>query len=295
MRLLPLISPVILLASALGGSQLRSHAHDLREAQPPVHPSGFENLYVPSTTTLRAATAGYNQAAADIMWIRILGYFGKHMASDRQFMWLITFVDQLLDLDPLFRAVYQTSATIVKYGSTIDDESVMNSIRILERGMAQFPDDYDIVYDIGFNYRFEMKGKTPEEREAYQKKGMEYLELAANMPGAPWEYADLVGSLYQRGGETELARRYLTDVYLRTEEVALRKVIKKQLDTLGAGEALEALREEADAVEARRAESFPYVPLEFYLLLDGRSAVDPGDQDWRRLTGERRAPSAQEP
>ena len=59
-----------------------------------------EVLYIPSTLQLRLMTLGYDQTAADLVWVRTLEYFARHFDSDRKYRWLEHFLEQVL-ISPL--------------------------------------------------------------------------------------------------------------------------------------------------------------------------------------------------
>lgn len=271
MKLSPLSRLLIGLAAlttlVIVGQDRRTAARNHLLESPPDVPYGFQNLYVPSTPTLRVATAGYDQAAADLLWVRVLGYFGEHMATDKQYTWLEIFIEQILSLDPAFQKVYEIAAVIVLYGSDFSDENVRKSNRFYRLALERFPNNYEAAFSLGFNYYFEMKGKDEAERAELREKGLAYFTMAASMPGAPVDYQGLVASLYSQAGQVAVAQRHYIDLYLRTEDPVYRRVFKQRLEEQGVD--VSAIEAEYEAIEARRKARYPYLPFDTYLLLDG--------------------------
>ncbi|MFN3198314.1 MAG: hypothetical protein ACE366_07820 [Bradymonadia bacterium] len=263
------------------GFRYRSRADISRLRQPPEPPSGLQNLYVPSVTTLRMASAGYEQAAADLLWVRVLGYFGSHFKTDRQFMWLETFVDQIIALDPMFREAYETTAMMILYGSNITNESVASANRIYEAGMVHFPDDPRMPYNIGFNLYFEMKGETPQASERYRLQALDYFTLAASMPEAPLSYRGLLASLQTKAGRTALAQQHYLDLYLKTDEPAQKAYFRSKLEEAGVD--LKAIEAEFNAIDDRRKATHPYMTFDQYMLLDEQLTPPSPANTWTRL------------
>ena len=75
-----------------------------------------EVLYIPNVVQLRLMTMGYDQTAADLVWIRRSNIL-RHFNTDRRYRWLEHFLEQIIRLDPNFHKVYHragaTSSTVV--------------------------------------------------------------------------------------------------------------------------------------------------------------------------------------
>lgn len=244
-----------------------------------------ETLYVPDTRTTRLIFLGYDQAAADIMWLRCVEYFARHFTSDRRYQWLTHFVDQVIALDPRFRRVYHWAGASVLYGQTFTDNNVRLSNRFYEAAVKQFPEDSEAALRLGLNYYVEMKGNNEEERRKFQERGADYLEMAANMPGASPMILRLVASIRTKLGATDLALQSLLQLLEATEEPQQRAAIKARIEELGGGEAASALAEQMESFEKRRKASFEYLSPAFFLLLDANVHPESAqaDRGWREL------------
>ena len=245
-----------------------------------------EVLYVPSSTTMRMLCLGYDQAAADILWLRTLDYFGRHFISDRRYEWLEHLIEQVIALDPRFRRVYHWAGTNVLYGRRFTNANVRMSNYFYERALEQFPDDSEAAYRLGMNYLVELKGNDPETRLKYQEMGLHYIEMAANMFGAPARMKSLVSSLYSKLGKQRLAVQYLTELYLQTDDPAQKAEFLALLQQKRANVDLGELKREHEKFSKGWKAEFPYLSAEMYIAL-GQPGYDRntqrGDVDWRAL------------
>ena len=204
-----------------------SNARQLRDSDSFALPS--EVIYVPNTVQLRIMTLGYNQAAADIVWVRTLEYFARHFSGDRKYVWLEHFLNQINHLDPGFHKVYHWAGANVPYGRRFTNENVERSNYFYKAALERKPDDYEAAYRIGLNYYVEMKGKTKEESAKYREMGLSYLERAANTPGAPRRMRKLVASISSRLGKKQIALQYLIDMYMQSSDEEQRDILAQRI------------------------------------------------------------------
>lgn len=255
-------------------------AHDVRASNSIVQ--NAEVLFVPDTRLSRMITLGYDQAAADLLWLRTLGYFARHFSGSREYAWLEHFVEQIIELDPNFRKVYYWAGASVLYGRQFINKNVLLSNTFYEKAIERFPDDYEAAYRLGLNYYVELKSADPDESLRFREKGLSYLERAANAPNAPPEVVNLTASISKKLGKSQLARQYLVDLYIGTQDPIQREGLKARLDALdaqskdGAADAAVRFR---DAWQA----TFPYVPPPIYGLLGEPTTRTLPDRPWREL------------
>jgi hypothetical protein len=243
-----------------------------------------EVLYVPDTRLSRAMAMGYDQAAADLLWIRTIGYFSEHFTTDRRYTWLEHFVEQILELDPRWRLVYHWAGASVLYGRRFTNENINLSSGFYQRALERFPEDYEAAYRLGLNYYVEMRSADPAERRRYQEIGLSWLELAANMPSAPGNIRSLVASVSRRLGKSQLALQYLIDLYLSTDDPEQRAELRLRMEDMKAeqGDA-----EELAAAAARFQSSWksflPYVSPPLFALLGEPEQIGTPDRPWPTL------------
>ena len=257
------------------------HTRQLRDAESVT--ATEEVIYVPDVRLLRFMSLGYDQAAADFMWVRTLEYFARHFRTDRKYRWLEYFVDQVIALDPNFRKAYHWAGTNVLYGRRFIDENVLSSNRFYEKALDQDPDDYEAAYRLGLNYFVELQGKNEEERRTYRETGLAYLERAANTPGAPPRTRNLVASISGRLGKSQLATQYLIDMYIHTEDPESKASYKARLDAIRAEAGGDDFAAEADRFAQRWKANFPFTSQALYAIMGEPVRSSAGDVDWRTL------------
>jgi hypothetical protein len=232
----------------------------------------------------RLLTLGYDTAAADIMWMRAIQYFARHITTDRRFPWLEAFVEQLLTLDPRFRDAYFWAGTCLLYAGEITPERVHRANRLYQAAMERFPDDYEAPYRLGINLYSELRSEDPEQRAREQRRGLAYLERAARARNAPESVRGLVRGIAHRLGDHEVLFHALTDELARADDPELRATLERRLEELlqrmeRSGE-LRGLMEDGARRERERMSIAPYLdPLDFEHL----SPLTPAPLGWREL------------
>ncbi len=240
-----------------------------------------ETLYVPDLRLIRFMTLGYDQAAADLMWLRSIGYFARHFNSDRNYPWLEFLLDQVIALDPKFRRVYHWAGANVLYGQQFTNPNVLRSSRFYELALQHFPDDYEAAYRLGLNYYIEMKSNDPDELRGYKEKGLGYLELAANIQGAPANLRSLVASISRKLGKEQVALQYYIDQYIQTDDPGTRIFLKNRIEEIRRKTSeTDDFTKEAMDFQARWQQRFPYLSPTLFTLID---SPEPKDCDWRQL------------
>lgn len=265
-------------------------AHQARDRDPLV--ATAEVLYVPDTRMLRVLFLGYDQAAADVVWVRTLEYFARHFNGDRQYRWLEHFLDQVIELDSRFQKVYHWAGANVLYGRRFTNANVRLSNRFYELALENDPNDFEAAYRLGLNYFIELKSDDPDERRLFQEKGLAYLEMASSMPGSPDRLKSLVAGISSRLGKQQLAQQYLIDLFLTTndpdQKESLRHRIERMRQEMGQGVAAHA----AERFEENWKDTLPYVPPALFALLGEPDSKRVADVDWRTLTPASHEPAA---
>lgn len=242
-----------------------------------------EVLYVPDVRTTRIIGLGYDQAMADLMWVRTLGYFGKHFSGDKDYRWLEHFIEQIMQLDPKFRKVYHWAGTNVLYGRAFTNQNVRISNRFYKKAIERFPDDFEAAYRLGLNYYVEMRADDPVEKRKFREIGLSYLEMAANRPDAPDRIRSLVASISSKLGKQQVALQYLIDLYVKTTDEKTKESIKSRIDELRGAQDKSTVLAAAQAFETKREALTPYLPPGLYALMGEPESIDQRDVDWRTL------------
>ena len=229
-----------------------------------------EVVYVPAEAQSRLIYLGYDQAAADVLWIRSINYFARHFIGDREYPWLSHFIDQVITFDPKFHDAYLWAGSSLLYGRMLSNEVVREANVYYERALKVFPNDHESAYRLGMNYHAEMQSEDKTERAEFRRKGLYYLELAANMPDAPNRITELVAALNLKYGSDQLAIQYLTDLYLRTDDEKERARLEIRLSALQKESGLGSQSHLLEKFRTDWLRELPYANRIFYGLLKSK-------------------------
>lgn len=185
--------------------------------------------FLPSGRHLKALTLGFSNLAADVLWIRAIGYFGGHALTDREFPWLHHILDQVTTLDPPFRYPYLFGGIVL----SLEHQSSEQSIALLTKGMKQYPGDWRFPFYIGFNCFYHQQDPA---------RAAEFMRYAASLPGRPQYLPRLAASLIAESGRLEAAIRFLETIAEGTRDEGERASIGEKIADLRAGRVPEALR-----------------------------------------------------
>ncbi|HTR49883.1 MAG TPA: hypothetical protein VMJ10_04190 [Kofleriaceae bacterium] len=256
--------------AALGGARLAGLA---AEAERP-HETAAEP-YAPSPVAAPIVFVGYREAAADLMWVRFLGYWGS---NDATWQAIAGVVDAVIALDPKFKRIYVSGAhamMIAEYG--VGQDTFLHAIDVLERGAAEFPDDYKIPELAAEIYTGDLKTTDPALRRAWDEKGTSWMEKALRKPGAPAWAATWAAHMRTKLGQQQQAIANLREMILLTGDIDARKRMLDKLAELEHSDSAELASEmyaEQHAFESAWHAERPKLPRTMFVLLGAR--LQPG-------------------
>ena len=235
-----------------------------------------DRYYLPPSKWLRVFSLGYTEAAADLVWGRTILYFGEKMAGNSDEGASAYFMNYLLsavDLDPKFRSCYTDGSTLTLFQNhgRVTMKSIQMALDLLERGISAFPDDGEIFFTLGFMHYYEMRRFLPDddsdpETRRHSALGRYYIGRSALMKGAPPYATMLSASLMMRSGIDEAVLDHLKSMLLQeTDESVRAELIAKIRAALG--KTVENDIAETEKLQADWKKKMPYVPYDFYLLL----------------------------
>ena len=193
------------------------------------HRSFEQFLYLPSGRHTKALTLGFSNLAADVLWVRAVGYFGGHMLTDLEYPWLYRILVQVTTLDPPFAYPYLFGGMALSLKAESGDES----IAMLSRGMTNYPGDWRYPFYIGFNAFYNQRDP---ERAAY------LMRHAASLPGSPEYLPRLAASLLAGSGRLDAAVRFLETMAEGTRDESARANIYRKIGDLRANRLPEKLK-----------------------------------------------------
>jgi hypothetical protein len=253
---------VAALAALLGARVARGLATDDRPRDL------VDTPYAPLQGTAPYVSLGYRELMADLLWLRLNGYFDDDRSTADGVAGL---VEAIVALDPHFHRAYEWGAreiTLARYG--VDEHSYLRATAVLERGTEVFPDDWRLPYLAGQIYTQDLVTQDAAQRRAWDEKGTLLIETAIRKPGAPAEVAEWAAVMRTKLGEHERAVQGLREMLLVTSDT---KAQQRLVDRLAELEKRDADELRVELTEARirfdRAwqADRPLLPATMYVLI----------------------------
>lgn len=256
-----------MLALVLGAHGLGTVANASRARWPKT----LDLPYAPSPGAAPYIALGYRELAADLLWIRALGYVG---GDDDQAVATSALVESIVALDPTFERIYGWGALAISAtGSNASNDDLLAAIRILERGMARFPNSYVLPLYAGQIYTVDLHSDDPVVTRRWQLEGARMLERAVRVPGAPAELGTFAAHLRTKLGQRDKAIRDLRELIVYTSNAKQREALIQKLAKLEESDAGE-LAYELDTERLRFEETWraerPELTRTMYILVGPR-------------------------
>lgn len=225
-RAAALTAVALLLAAALAGQVVLQRGFERRFAR-----RGEERLlYLPSGKHLEIVSLGFPSLAADLLWMKAIGYFGSHALTDLQYPWLAHILDLVTTLDPQFRYPYYFGGIVLSVAA----EHAEESNRLLRKAMLRYPGDWRFPFYTGFNH-FYYLGDS--------ERAAAFISYAASLPGSPEYLPRLAASLLAESGSLDAAIRFLEVMAENTRDESVRRGIEVKIANLRAGRVPTAIRD----------------------------------------------------
>jgi hypothetical protein len=256
---------LLIAATALAGA--RAARTSLSSARSGV----IADPYVPSRQAAPYVALGYREAAADVLYVRLVGYFADFNSSADA---VAGMAEAIATLDPSFHRIYDMGAnamTLARYG--VDQSIYRRAIALLEKGMKEFPTDWKLPYLAGQIYTQDLRSDNPADKRAWDERGTLLIESALRKPGAPQEAANWAAVMRTKLGQHERAVSGLRELILITHDEAQRRRMLEALAQLEEDDsgsvAAEVLEERLKFERTWRAERRT-IPQTMFVLLGGR-------------------------
>ncbi len=272
-RITVVVLVALLAALPIGLDRLRSRAASAwTEAQ------RYEDVYyLPPREWLPALSLGWDEALADLIWMRALIYYGDELAHGGDVEFVFHYGEAIETLDPDFVAVYHWVGTAGLYRpQAITTADIERTVDFMERGAHHHPLDGDLAWALGAVLAFEL-APTLEDQDAAnaaRARAVPFLLRAQRLGAAP-DWAGLSNAaLLARMGRDDRAAQLLEEALEQTDDPVYRERLMGRLRQIRgsiAADATDAMLAEED--RARR-ERFPYAPRSLFLLLGERPPVD---------------------
>jgi hypothetical protein len=228
-------------------------------------PKAASTLLVPPVEVIRFAP--YRELVADLLWCRLLVYYGSNWLGEGDLSQVEDLLDAILVLAPKFKSVYEWASFAVTYRTgTANQEEFRSSVRYLEMAMWQFPDDYRYSWLAGTRYYLDLWSPDESTRRRYRERGAELIEQAMTKPDAPQDLATTAANMRGKLGQHQRALDNLRQMILSTSDEAARAKMLQRVRIEDPGLADE-LEKAARALQQGWLDKLASVPLDFYILL----------------------------
>jgi hypothetical protein len=235
--------------------------------------------YAPAPETAPLVTLGYRELFADLLFLRLKGYFGTANTANG----IAGLVEAIIALDPQYHRAYEWGARAITMASRgVDNAALLRALAVLDEGAQQFPTDWKLPYFAGEIYSQDLQTKDPAERRRWDERATLLTESAIRKPNAPAEAATWAATMRTRLGQHQRAVDGLREMLLVTnDDNARARLIAKlaDLESTGANDLAADLIEARHRFEAEWLAARPAVPITMYLLVGAprRPGFDLGD------------------
>jgi len=153
----------------------------------------------PHAPSIRMASLGQHTLVADLLWVRTVLAFAEIYVkpTPKGIEWLGAMVDTVCALDDSWRSAYFYGGSFLRVVGDIE-----HSDAIFKAGHQALPDDPFFPFSLGMN-AYLARGDT--------EAALQWISVAAALPGAPDWYQAAVAGFIQEGGDRRAALHYLEE------------------------------------------------------------------------------------
>jgi hypothetical protein len=195
-------------------------------------------------------SAGNKRLITDLLWVQTLIESDlEHYAARDLKSWMFLRFFTISTLDPYF---YENYVWGGQFLSIVKDD-LLGAVKLMERGIQFYPDDYRLNYNLGFTYYFELGD---------YKKGVVFLEKVKNHPKAPHFIHSLIMKMkIETGFDYNIVLSLIYDLMMGTPDEALKTKLSADFHSLKAERDLICLNSGKTDCETLDAYGVPYVKI----------------------------------
>src|SRR3989304_285192 len=171
---------------------------------------------LPKGEYLKPVVLGYEQLAADIIWLQAIQVIGEDTVTPNGYGWIYHALDVVTTLDPEFSYAYQFGGVTL----SVLGRAPEKSNALLLKGMRVNPDVWQIPFYIGFNNFFYLNDYG---------RAAEFMAKAAELPGHPAYLPKLAARLYVQAGDPDVALDFLLRMYKETADEKVRATLGQRI------------------------------------------------------------------
>jgi tetratricopeptide (TPR) repeat protein len=176
-------------------------------------------MFLPPPAALRAASLGFQNVAADVIWLLTIQYIGDHILTDQNLPELFRLIDTVVTLDPHFVEAYTLGALFMNYSGG----NVPGAIALLERGVRANPTRWELPHDLARTYYLDLKDYP---------KALHWFEITDRLPGRPGYVPRFIARLYAKTGERETALEWWQAIRDSAASAWVREIAEREIAKL---------------------------------------------------------------
>lgn len=178
-----------------------------------------ELAFLPRGEYVKPLLLGYQQIAADFVWLRSLQVLGQHTLSPQEYEWLYKSLDLITTLDPHYAYAYHAGGVIL----TELAHRVDLSNQLLEKGLQTNPMVWQIPFYLGYNHLLYLHDYA---------RAADYMAMAARLPEHPSYLPGLATRLYAEVGNIEVALDLLEPLWRQAEDQQIKEALEVRIKEL---------------------------------------------------------------
>ncbi|MCH9685052.1 MAG: hypothetical protein K0V04_26685 [Deltaproteobacteria bacterium] len=259
--------PALLLVALVAATALVHTRVDARRAELPVEQ---DLMVLPPPQYLGPMSMGYREALADLVWVRAIVFAGNRLGADDGVL-IERYVAAVTHLAPRFARPYRWGGITAIYGGTrtIDRDMVDRATNIYRDGLAQFPNDHQLLYALGMLLTYQVsstKGYSSEERDALAAEGVEFIRRAA-ANGADPLVRRYAATLVSEHASSALAIQFLESQLVEAKDEDHRRLLRRKLGALTSREAVAQIERVRERFAQEHDRAAPYLPDAVYAVI----------------------------
>lgn len=201
-----------------------------------IHPQSSldDALYINSPKLVKRISLGYDGLMACIYWTRAVQYFGhRHYERAHSYNQLAPMLEITTGLDPHLIVAYQFGASFLAPLPPNGAGQPDRAIQLIEYGIQQNPQDWQLYYNLGFVYYTELKDYA---------KAADAFARGSQIPGAHPFLKILAAQMAEHAGELETARMLWTATLENSQNNQIRQNAAEHLRALKVDEDVSTLQ-----------------------------------------------------
>lgn len=217
-------------------------------------------VIIPPPDELRLATLGYDAAAVDYLWGKLLVEYGTHVHEKRP-LDVPRYLDAILVLEEDYRPLYRYVDTLLVYRpprGTEDDARLAR--KYLVRGTEVRPYDHEVWMHYGQFVAFLAPSflSSDAEKDKWREEGARAVARAVEL-GGDADRSLSAASILSRYGDRDATVRHLRRAYALTEEPQIRESILAKLQAMEANAEKADAEQETKVFDAQRRRAPPFL------------------------------------